>query len=61
MEFDVKALTATCLDYVNEETVLDFDTIDEAYIQAEVFTTLGFEVSEPISYDGQSYSITITR
>lgn len=54
-------LTANCLTHVNTSTELTFDDAVKAYEQAEIFTTLGFEVTKPTSFDGVTFTITITR
>lgn len=54
-------LTAGRLAHVNTRADLSFDDMFEAFEQAENFTLLGFEVSEPkSSLDGQ-FTITVTH
>lgn len=54
-------LTTSCLTHVNTTTELTFDDAGQAYEQAEIFTTLGFEVSAPTSLDGETYTIVVSR
>jgi hypothetical protein len=55
------ALTANCLTHVNDSTELTFDCSYKAHDQADLFTALGFEVTAPKSFDGETFTITVTR
>lgn len=50
-----------CLDRVGETSELTFNDAIKAYEHADLFTSMGFEVSEPRSFDGETYTITISR
>lgn len=53
-------LTASCLTHVNERTEMTFARAEKAYEQAELFTSLGFEVDGPKSFDGETFTIVVS-
>lgn len=62
LELNMNLNTASdCLTHVAETTEMTFDTKFEALEQAEIFTNLGFEVDGPTSFDGESFTVTISR
>jgi hypothetical protein len=54
-------LTADCLTHVDETTELTFDCSYKAHEQAEFLTSIGFEVDGPTSFDGETFTITVSR
>jgi hypothetical protein len=54
-------LVSSCLTNVNASTELTFECSFEAHEQADIFTMLGFEVAGPTSFDGETFTITVTR
>lgn len=55
------AIVSSLLTHVNKSTELTFDDSYKAHEQADIFTELGFEVAGPTSFDGQTFTITVTQ
>jgi hypothetical protein len=55
------SLTAQCLTHVNKNTEITCNDLVKAYEQADLFTSLGFEVTTPKSLDDETYTITIAQ
>ena len=55
------AVTASCLQHPPKSTELTYQTREKALAEAEFFTSVGFEVTTPVSYDGETWTIVVTR
>ena len=60
MSFPI-SLTASCLTHVNKTTEHTFECSYKAHEHAEFFTELGFEVDGPMSFDGETFTITVSQ